>query len=275
MTLLDYTFLWKGILSGILISVSTSLVGVFLLMKRLSLLGVGLSHAAFGGIALAILFNTDPMVFTLFYTVISGLAIQFLIERKGLPADTVISLFFSLGVALAIIVLGITQSLGSNIYSYLFGSILTVSDRELLSSVLVCLFSLIFVYIYYRKLLLISFNEEIAVLRGVKVRTLNYLLIGMASANIVFAIKAVGLILASSFIAIPPMSALLVSTSFLSTLVVSVCVSLIATLAGIFLSLELDIPPSGAVILCMVILFILFVFWRLLVNLRKKFLRAF
>jgi zinc transport system permease protein len=273
MEFLDYAFLWKGIVSGIFISVSTSLVGVFLLMKRLSLLGAGLSHAAFGGIALAILFNTDPMVFTLLYTVISGLAVEFLIERKGLPADTVISLFFSLGVALAIIIL--TQNLGSNIYSYLFGSILTVSDRELLSSVLVCLFSLIFVYVYYRELLLISFNEEIAVLRGVKVRILNYLLIGIASANIVFAIKAVGLILASSFIAIPPMSALLVSTSFLSTLVISVCVSLVATFAGIFISLELDIPPSGAVIFCMVILFLLFVFWRLLVSLRKKFLGAF
>ncbi|MGB9874455.1 MAG: metal ABC transporter permease, partial [Hydrogenobacter sp.] len=105
MVFLDYAFLWKGILSGLLISVSTSLMGVFLLMKRLSLLGAGLSHAAFGGIAIAILLGIDPMVFTLFYMVMSGLTIQLLIERKGLPADTVISLFFSLGVALAIIIL--------------------------------------------------------------------------------------------------------------------------------------------------------------------------
>ncbi|MGC8853186.1 MAG: metal ABC transporter permease [Hydrogenobacter sp.] len=272
MILLDYAFLWKGILSGLLISISTSLMGVFLLMKRLSLLGAGLSHAAFGGIALAILLGIDPMVFTLFYMVMSGLTIQLLIERKGLPADTVISLFFSLGVALAIIILGITQNLGSNIYSYLFGSILTVSDRELLGVLLVSLLSLVFVFFYYRKLLLISFNEEIALLRGVKVRTLNYLLIGIASANIVFAIKAVGLILASSFIAIPPMSALLVSTSFLSTLVLSVLVSFLATLMGIFLSLELDIPPSGAIVLCMVVIFLFLVFWRLLVNLRRRFL---
>ncbi|MEZ0361185.1 MAG: metal ABC transporter permease [Hydrogenobacter sp.] len=275
MTLLDYTFIWKGLLSGLLISASTALIGVFLLMKRLSLIGAGLSHAAFGGIALAILFNADPTLFTVFYTLLSGIILQYLIESKGLPADTVISLFFSVGVALAVVILGITQNLGTNVYSYLFGSILTVSDTELFSAVATSIFTFLFIFINYRKLLLISFNEEIATLRGVKVRVLNYMLVSVASINIVFAIKAVGLILASSFIAIPPMSALLICTSFFSTMMVSVSVSFIATVFGILLSLRLDIPPSGSVVLSMVFIFLIFTIWKVFLNLKKRSLRAF
>ncbi|QWK19457.1 MAG: metal ABC transporter permease [Hydrogenobacter thermophilus] len=270
MLLLEYAFLWKGLVGGLLISASSSLVGVFLLMKRLSLLGAGLSHAAFGGIALAILFNTDPTLFTLLYTVFSGLLLQFLIEKRGLPADTVISLFFSLGVALAILVLSITQNLGSNVYSYLFGSVLTVSDRELYSALATSLLTFLFVLAYYRKLLLISFNEELATLRGVKVSLLNYLLISIASANIVFAIKAVGLILASSFIAIPPMSALLVASSFFSTLALSLFLSLSATLLGMLLSFELDAPPSATIILCMVFIFLILTLWKGITLLKRR-----
>lgn len=272
MGLFEYAFLWKGILSAVFVSISTSLVGVFLLMRRLSLLGAGLSHAAFGGIALALVLNVDPTIFTLIYTVLAGMLLEFLIEKKGLPADTVISLFFSFGVALAILVLGITQNLGTNIYSYLFGSILTVSSTELYAVIITFLATALFVGLYYRSLMLISFNEEIAALRGVSVKLLNYLLVMLASANIILAIKAVGLILSASFIAIPPMSSLLVTTSFLSTLALSVSSSLLATILGISISLWFDIPPSSAIVLCMIVIFILFSLWRFLITLKRRFL---
>ncbi len=176
---------WMGLLSAVFISLSSSVIGVYLLVKRLSMLGAGLSHAALGGIALALVFGLDVNTFTLIYTVFLGLAIQYLIQKRGLPADTLISLAFSLGVAIAIIILSLWSALGLNIFSYLFGSILLVSETELLSVFFISSLTLMFIALHYRSILILLFNEEIARLRGIKVELVNYILIALACANIV------------------------------------------------------------------------------------------
>ncbi|MCS7170864.1 MAG: metal ABC transporter permease [Aquificaceae bacterium] len=271
MDFFSYRVFWEGFVSAFLIAISTSLIGLFLLIKRLAMLGAGLSHAAFGGIALALVFEIDPMVFTLVYTVLLGLFIQFLVDRKSLPADTLVALFFSLGVALAIIILGITDHLGVNVFSYLFGSILTASETDLLLSFLVFVTTLFFVVANYRSLMLLSFNEEIGKLRGVRVGLLNYLLIAIASANVVLSIKAVGLVLSASFMSIPAMTSLLISSSFMQSLVFSVAFSFLSLFSGLGLSLFLDLPPSGAVVTCMVFFFVLASFGRFI---GRRFLKT-
>lgn len=272
MDLLAYSLFWKGFLSAFFIAISTALVGVFLLIKRLAMLGAGLSHAAFGGIALALVVDVEPMSFTVAYTVMLGLLIQFLVEKKSLPADTVIALFFSSGVAMAIMLLGITDRLGTNVFSYLFGSMLTASETDLLLSVLVCTITLLFVVFNYRSLLLLSFNEEIARLRGVKVGLLNYTLIAIASANVVLSIKAVGLVLSASFVSIPAMTSLMVASSFLQAVLFSVGFSLLSLFSGILLSLFFDLPPSGAVVGAMVLFFLFVASGRFI---RRKLSKAF
>lgn len=268
---MDLLIFWKGILSALFIAISTSLLGVFLIVRRMSLLGAGLSHVAFGGVALAFVFELEPFTFTLFYTILSGLLLEFLIERKKVPADTLISLFFSFGVALAVVLLGITGNMGANVYSFLFGSMLTASNRELYLSFLVFLGVLAFVLLNYRSLLLLCFNEEIARLKGVKVRLLNYLLIALSSASIALSIKAVGLVLSASFISIPSMTALLVASSFLSSLLLSVLFSVVSLALGITLSFYKDLPSGGAVVMVMTLLF---AFLLLLSLLRKRLLKA-
>lgn len=255
--MLFYSLFWEGLLSALFIALSTSLVGVFLLIKRLAMLGAGLSHAAFGGVALAVVLQLEPMVFTLFYTVLLGLLTQFLTEKKSLPADTVVALFFSLGGALAVLVLGITDNLGANVFSYLFGSMLTATETDLLLALSVFSLTLLFVTLNYRALVLLSFNEELGRLRGVRVSLLNYLLVALSSANIVLSIKAVGLVLSASFISIPAMTSLMVSNSLLQSLTFSTAFSLLSLLFGVLLSFLFNLPPSGAVVGCMVLLFLL------------------
>ncbi|MCS6957850.1 MAG: metal ABC transporter permease [Aquificaceae bacterium] len=269
MDLFSYSLFLEGFLSAFFIALSTSLIGFFLLIKRLAMLGAGLSHAAFGGIAIALLLDVDPIAFTVLYTVLLGLFIQFLVDKKSLPADTVVALFFSLGVALAIIILGMTENLGANVFSYLFGSMLTASTLDLLLSFLIFLLTITFILFNYRSLLLLSFNEELSKLRGVRVELLNYLLISIASANVVLSIKAVGLVLSASFISIPAMTSLMVSTSFLQSLMLSAIFSFLSLFFGIALALVADLPPSGAVVACMVFMFLLVAFGRFMF----KFLR--
>lgn len=271
MELSSYGVFLEGFLSAFLIALSTSLIGVFLLIKRLAMLGAGLSHAAFGGIALAIVLHLDPLVFTVIYTVFLGLLMEFVVEKKSLPADTVVALFFSLGVALAIIVLGVTDNLGVSIFSYLFGSMLTASETELLLSSFIFFLTLFFLLFNYRSLLLLSFNEELGKLRGVRVKLLNYLLVALASANVVLSIKVVGLVLSASFMSIPAMTSLMVSSSFFQSILFSVLFSSLSLFLGMFLSLSLDLPPSGAVVSCMVFLFLIASFGRFI---KKRFSKA-
>ena len=262
------SFMWKGLFSAVMISLSSSIIGVYLLVRRLSMLGAGLSHAAFGGISIALVLDLEPYTFTVLYTIILGLIIQYLIQRRGLPADTLLSLAFSFGVALAIIILSLWEGLGMNVFSYLFGSILLVSTTELLSIVGVSFLTLAFVFFNYKNIITILFNEEIAKLRNVRVDFINYSLVALACANIVLSIKAVGLVLSASFISIPPMASLLVANSFLSTMLFSAIFSLVSTLLGVFVSIIFDVPPGGSIVLSMVSIFLLLLLGRFL---RKLF----
>lgn len=264
MEVFSYSLFWQGFISAFFIALSTSLIGLLLLIKRLAMLGAGLSHAAFGGIALAVVFDLNPMVFTLLYTVLLGLFIQLLVDKRSLPADTVIAIFYSLGVALAIILLGMTQNLGTNIFSYLFGSMLVAEDIDLMLSFGIFLLTMLFILVNYKSLLLLSFNEEIAKLRGVRVKLINYTLIAIASANVVLSIKAVGFVLSASFISIPAITSLMVSASFLQSFIFSMGLSLLSLLFGVVLSFLFDLPPSGGVVACMVFLFLLASFGKLI-----------
>ncbi|WP_448584219.1 metal ABC transporter permease [Thermocrinis sp.] len=250
-------FVYQGILAGIFIALSCSMLGVYLLMRRLSMLGAGISHSAFGGIALSFLLGLDPMVFTLIYTAFVSFFIQFLMEKKNLPSDTILSLFFSFGTALAVIILALTDSLGEGIYSYLFGSILTVSERELYLSFAIFVLSLLIFKLKYDDLFLVLFNEEIAKLKGINSSFLNYLFVLLAGINIVLSIKVAGLLLSASFVALPSMTALLIANSFFQTFLLSALFSLLSVTLGIFLSLFYNIPPSGSIVMLMVVLFLI------------------
>ncbi|WP_448588642.1 metal ABC transporter permease [Thermocrinis sp.] len=249
--------IYQGVLAGVFIALSCSMLGVYLLMRRLSMLGAGISHSAFGGIALAFLFGLDPTVFTLIYTAFVSFFIQYLMERKNLPSDTILSLFFSFGTALAVIILSLTEGLSQSIYSYLFGSILVVSERELYLSFFIFLLSLLILRLKYDQLFLVLFNEEIAKLKGINSSLLNYLFVLLAGINIVLSIKVAGLLLSASFVALPSMTALLIAGSFLQTFLFSALFAVLSVILGIAISLSYNVPPSGAIVMLMVFFFLL------------------
>ncbi len=250
-------FVYEGLLAGLLTALSCSMVGVYLLMRRLSMLGAGISHSAFGGIAIAFLLGFEPTLFTLLYIAFVSVLLQFLMDSKRLPSDTILSLFFSFGTALAVIVYALKENLSTNVYSYLFGSLLAVSREELYVSFLVFSITALAFWLKYDQLFLVLFNEEIAKLKGVNATFINYLFVLLAGANIVLSIKVAGLLLSASFVALPSMTALLVAGSFLQTFLLSAIISLLSVFFGVILSLAFNLPPSGAIVMLMVLFFIL------------------
>jgi zinc transport system permease protein len=250
-------FVYEGVLAGLLIALSCSMVGVYLLMRRLSMLGAGISHSAFGGIAIAFLLGLEPTLFTLFYVALISVLLQFLMDSKRLPSDTILSLFFSFGTALAVIVSAMKENLSANIYSYLFGSLLAVSREELYVSLFVFFITALAFWLKYDQLFLVLFNEEIAKLKGINTSFINYLFVLLAGMNIVLSIKIAGLLLSASFVALPSMTALLIAGSFFQTFLLSAILSLLSVFLGVVISLTFNIPPSGAIVMLMVLFFIL------------------
>ncbi|WP_457600979.1 metal ABC transporter permease [Hydrogenivirga sp.] len=255
MELLSYDFVQRGIATGLMVGVASALAGVFLILRRMAFLGAGLSHAAFGGIALSMLLGVEPFLFTALFTILVGNVVQALSYHRRVPGDAAIALVFSGGVALAVLVLGIIKGFGEYIFGYLFGNILMVTTAELYFSALAFIVVVLFFTLFYRKLVLLSFSEELAKLKGVNLLLMNHLLVSVSSLVIVLSIKAVGIILASSMIVIPGLTALLLSGSFLSSVLLSVGVSVLSVLGGITLAFYYDLPPSGTIVGAMMVFF--------------------
>jgi len=253
--LLSYEFVQRGILAGLMVAVSSALAGVFLILRRMAFLGAGLSHAAFGGIALSLVAGLDPLMFTALFTLAVGNVVQFVTSGRKVPGDAVIALVFSGGVALAVLLLGIFRGFSEYVFGYLFGNILMVSSGELIFSGVTFGVVLLFFRLLYRKLLLLTFSEEMAKVQGVNVRLVNHLLVSVASLVVVLSIKAVGIILASSLMVIPALTALMVAGSFRGSLLISVGVSVFSVLTGLLMSLYYDLPPSGAIVGVMIGIF--------------------
>ncbi len=257
MELFSYDFVQRGILTGLMIGIACALAGVFLTLRRMAFLGAGLSHAAFGGIALSMLLGVDPFIFTAFFTVVVANLIQLLSSHRRVPGDAAIALVFSGGVALAVLILGIVKGFSEYIFGYLFGNILMVTKEELYFSSVSFVVVLSFFLFFYRKLVLLSFSEEIAKLRGINTNLMNHLLLSVSSLVIVLAIKAVGVILASSMVVVPALTSLLLSTSFLSSVLMSATISVASVIAGVTLAFYYDLPPSGSIVGIMIGAFVL------------------
>ena len=264
----DYLIFWKSFLVGISVGTACALVGVFLILNRLSLLGASLSHASFGYVALAHLLGVNPFIFSIVSVLVTGNVMRLLIAR-GVPADAVNALVFSLGVAVAVLIAGFERSFSEGLLGYMFGNILLVTDGELILSLIVSLTALVFLLLNLKGLLALIFSPEMAKFRGVKGSLLEHGFISVACGVVVLAMKVAGVVLASSLTVLPALSALTVARSFKETLLLSVLFSWVSVTLGLLLAIAYNLPPSGAFVILMSLIFALSLFFRRFVKFRR------
>lgn len=246
--LLSYGFMQKALLGGLAIALSCGLIGPFLVLRRLSLLGDGLAHLAFGGVALGLLFGFDPVFSALLTVVVGSFWVRSLVNNN-VYGDAAIALLLSFGVGLGIVVIGIARGFTTNLYSYLIGSVLALRfiDIALAYSLLVA--TLIFLWFFYKDMFYLTFNEELAQLSRKHAGIANFVFTLLVAMVVVVSIRAVGIMLVSALLVIPTLIALTTSLSFRHTILLSSLYASLAVLFGIVLSYLLDIPPSGAIVL--------------------------
>lgn len=261
--LLSYGFLQRAFLAGLLIAVACAVLGIFLILRKDAMIGHGLSHIAFAGVALGLFLNMLPLAAALAVAVAAAIAVMKLKDRAGLYGDTAIGIFSSLGMAVGILLASLARSFNVELMSYLFGDILAIEPLEVWLTVALAAAVLLAVRLNYARLLFMTFDRESARAAGIRVGRLDTLLMVLTAVTVVLGMKVAGILLVAALIVIPAAAGLQVATSFRAALRASTAVAIVSVAAGLGLSLAFNVPASAAIVVLSFLAFAVF-------SLRKK-----
>ncbi len=259
--ILAFSFMRRALLAGNLIGIIAPLVGVFLNLRRLSLLGHTLSHVALAGVALGIYLGVYPIYSAIIISIIAALAVEKLRRDYQDYAELALAVVLATGLGLAVILISAAEQT-AGVHSYLFGSISLVASRDIYT--IIPLFFLILAVIarYYYGFFYLAFDEEEARLAGVPVGFLNTVFMIIVSITVALSIRIVGALLISSLITIPVATGMLIGSSFQRTVIISIAASMISVNLGLIFSFQLDIAPGGTIILVSVMLLAAVLSWQ-------------
>ncbi|OLC24322.1 MAG: zinc ABC transporter permease [Thaumarchaeota archaeon 13_1_40CM_3_50_5] len=243
----------RALIAGVAIAITTSVIGLFLVLRRNSLFGDALSHVAFGGIAVGLVANVYPLWTGIAFSVLGALGITKLRRSAKIPADATVAVLLASGLALGLLLFSLSGQL-FNIYSYLFGSILVVSMEDTLAILAMAGAILAIVILLYRQLLYVTFDEEQAKVSGLPISKLNYLFVVLASVAVIVSMRLVGILLVSALIVIPNITALLLGKGFKKTALISVGISIFSVVTGIAVSYAANLPPAATIVIVSIVM---------------------
>ncbi|MEM3396058.1 MAG: metal ABC transporter permease [Thermoplasmata archaeon] len=247
-SLFSYQFFQFAVLGGILAGSACAMVGVFIVLKKQSMLGDGLAHASFGGIAIGLFLGLLPLLTALLVSILTVLAISYMRRHGIAPSDASIAVFLALGFATGLVLISLSGGFSVDLFSYLFGSILTINAMDLMVIGLLGLTIIIFMLVFYKEIVALCFDENFAKLSGIPVTTFNLVFDVLVAITIVISIKIVGVILVSALVVIPALSALQLNLSFRRTMVASVAIAIVSVITGIITSALVGVATSGMIV---------------------------
>lgn len=242
-------FMQHALLGGLMVAVVCALIGVFTVLRGLSLLSDGLAHVSFAGIALGLVLNIFPLGLALAAAVLGAVGIQILRERGWAKGDVAIGLFFTAGLALGIALVSRGRGLNVSVSGYLFGSILTVTGRDLQWVLALGLVLVLLIAAFYKELLYVAFNEEAARVSGLPVRAIGFGASALTGATVVLAARIVGVLLVSALIIVPAAAALHLARSFRGTLAAAAVLGMLAVAVGLYSSYAWDVAAGASIAL--------------------------
>ncbi len=255
--MLSYPFMVKAIFVGLLISVSSALLGITLVLKRYSMIGVGLSNVSFAALSIAISFDISPIEFSMPIVIIAGVILLKYSEKYKISSDTAIALLSCVSVSVGVTFTAITKGLNVDVCNYLFGSILIMKRSDMYISFVLGIVVLISYILLYNKIYTITIDEDFAKASGINVNLYNTLVTILISVTIVIGMKFMGSMLISCLIIFPAMTSMRLFKSYRTVVVSSVIISAIALFIGITLSYIYSTPTGASIVLVNLVLFIL------------------
>ncbi|MBA7604167.1 Manganese transport system membrane protein MntB [subsurface metagenome] len=246
---LQYEFMRNALIAGLLAAIACGIVGVYVVVKRVVFISGGIAHASFGGIGLGYFLGINPVLGALFFAIASALGMGLVTKRTRLPEDTAIGILWAIGMALGIIFIGLTPGYAPDLFSYLFGNILTVPAFDLMLMLILDVVIIILVLLFYKEFLLLSFDEEFSTIAGVPTERLYLLLLCLIALTVVVLIRVVGIILVIALLTIPAALARQFTHSLKKMMLLSILAGAVFTFSGLWLSYLLDLASGATIIL--------------------------
>lgn len=254
----SYGFIQRAFLGGMLVSLCAALLGVSLVLKRYSMIGDGLSHVSFGALSIAIACGFAPLQFAIPVVIIAAFLLLRLAENGKMRSDAAIAMVSASALAIGVIVTSLTSGLSTDIYSYMFGSILAMSKNDVLVSVVLSVIVIVMFLFCYHKVFAVTFDESFSKATGVKVGMYNTLISVLTAVAVVIGIKMMGAMLISSLIIFPALTSMRIFKSFLSVTICSAILAVVNFTIGLVCSYAFSIPAGASVVVVNLGMFIVF-----------------
>ncbi len=247
--MLSHDFMRLAFASGAVVGVLAPAVGFFLVQRRMSLIGDGIGHVAFAGVAAGYLLGISPVATALVASVVGAITVEWLRANRRTAGDQALALLFYTGIALGVVLISAAGALNANLFAFLFGSILTVTRGDLLLVVTLGAAGLALIALLYRALVAVALDEEGAKVSGVPVGLLNVAVAGLAGVTIALSMRTVGILLIAALMVLPVTAASRVARSVSSTLAIAMTIGLLSVFIGLTVSYYADLAPGGAIVL--------------------------
>ena len=256
--MLSYPFLVRAIVVGLLVSLCASLLGVSLVLKRFSMIGDGLSHVGFGALAIASVANIAPLTLAIPVCIAASFLLLRMSESTRIKGDAAIAMLSAGALAIGVMVVSMTTGMNTDVYNYMFGSILSLSQADATLSIALSAVVLVLFVLFYPRLFAVTFDETFSRATGIPTRAYNAALATLSSVTVVLGMRMMGALLISSLIIFPVLTAMRVGKRYLTVTILSAIVAILGFLIGMYVSYVYE-APSGASVVCVnIVLFLLF-----------------
>ena len=245
---LSYGFMQKALLAGIAVGLICSFMGTFLVLRRYSLFGDGISHVAFGGISVGLFLGVFPLWTAFIVSIFGGIGLQKLRQSTKISGDAAVAVVLVSGLAVGVILVSSSGGFSVDLFSFLFGSILLISNEDTIMILAISAGIIATLTILQKQFLHLTFNEEQAKLVGLSTTLLNYAFVVLASITVVTSMRLVGILLISALIVIPNITAMMFGKGFKKTVFISMGIAVISVISGILVSYFLNVAPSGTIV---------------------------
>jgi len=246
---LQYEFIRRAFISGSFIALACSILGVLLVLRRLSLIGDGLAHVTFGSVAIGMLSSQHPAFVAVPIVMACSLGILKLMQKARLYGDAAIGIVSSLGIAGGVLIASISGGFNVDLFSFLFGNILAISKAEVFISIVLSIVVLLVITLFYNEYFSTTFDEEFARVSGINVQKINSLLAVLTGITVVLTMNVVGIMLTSALLILPAVTALQIAKSFKNTMLLSALTGIASVMIGIYTSFVLNLPTGATIVM--------------------------
>lgn len=249
MILFEYPFLIKSLLLGFFLSILFGVFGVFVFIRKMSFFSDGIAHSAVLGLAIAFILKLNVFYLSILVSILFSSLIFYLEKKSKIHIDALIGLIFVFALSLGLLIMSLKSSYQADLLNFLVGNILTINDSDLVFSILFSIINLIFILSQYKKLILVSIDPVESRLRKINVKLIEFIFYLILGISIILGIKLMGVVLITSFLIVPSITASLISKSFKNFMLMSVLFSLFSTINGFLLAYLFNLPIGPSIVL--------------------------